>query len=160
MLAAAVLAFATTSARAQTLNTDWWQVNGRVLSMVPSQDGSVIYMGGMFTYAGPEAMCGAVLQFDPAEPVVSAPMPNGTVYCSVSDGAGGWFIGGDFDAAGDQDRTRLAHLNADGSVSSWQVDVAGGYVLSMTLDGSTLYFGGTSPPLVDRPGMVLPRWTH
>lgn len=142
MLAAAVLAFATTSARAQTLNTDWWQVNGRVLSMVPSQDGSVIYMGGMFTYAGPEAMCGAVLQFDPAEPVVSAPMPNGTVYCSVSDGAGGWFIGGDFDAAGDQDRTRLAHLNADGSVSSWQVDVAGGYVLSMTLDGSTLYFGG------------------
>ena len=44
----------------------------------------------------------------------------GTVNTSASDGAGGWFIGGNFSHVGGLPRYGLAHILADGNVSDWQ----------------------------------------
>jgi hypothetical protein len=43
---------------------------------------------------------------------------NGPVLAVVSDGAGGWFIGGEFTYVGGVARTGLAHINSDGTVDT------------------------------------------
>ncbi|MCB0757768.1 MAG: T9SS type A sorting domain-containing protein [Flavobacteriales bacterium] len=129
---------------AQTVNTDWWHISsGQVNAMVPSADGEVVYMGGSFNYVGPVITYGALLDLNLGQPAEGLPMPDNTVRCSVADGAGGWYIGGEFSQVGGEARGQVAHINADGSLNAWQVDVQGGRVYSLLLDGSTLYIGGT-----------------
>ncbi|MBK6368248.1 MAG: hypothetical protein IPH05_16620 [Flavobacteriales bacterium] len=133
-----------TSVHAQTLNTDWWHTaGGSVSAMVPSTDGSVIYMAGSFNYIGPVVTYGALLDLELGQPTLGLPMPNGTVECSVPDGAGGWYIGGVFSEVGGEARSKVAHIDANGALNSWQVDVGDGTMMSLFLDGSTLYMSGT-----------------
>ncbi|MBL7940024.1 MAG: hypothetical protein JNL43_11750 [Flavobacteriales bacterium] len=143
-LALGTVLLAAVPAHAQELNTDWWHTSGGgVHSMVASPDGSVIYMGGAFNYIGPVITYSALLDLEQGQPTAGLPTPDNWVSCSVADGAGGWYIGGIFTEVGGQPRPRLAHINADGSLAPWQVDVGPGEVISLCLDGSTLYFGGT-----------------
>jgi hypothetical protein len=44
---------------------------------------------------------------------------DGRVLAGVSDGAGGWFIGGDFRSVGGIQRSNLAHVLADKSIGPW-----------------------------------------
>ena len=101
----------------QTLQSNLWVTNGYVLSIVPS--GGTLYVGGNFDQVGPatggwvgiNAGTGSVLQ--------PYPLVAGTVFACAPDGTGGWYVGGSFTGVQGQPRNNLAHIDAAGSVTSW-----------------------------------------
>jgi len=98
-----------------------WVANGDVNSVFRS--GSRIYLGGNFDQVGPGTGSGVPL--DPATGVRPAGFAkvNGPVYVTVPDGAGGWYIGGDFTRVGDKSRHNAARIMADGTVGAWNPNV-------------------------------------
>src|SRR5262249_15462179 len=75
-----------------------------------------------------------------ALPAAGFPIVNGTVLAAVSDGAGGWYIGGQFTSVGGSARSNLAHVLAGGSISPWDPG-AHGLVRPLVLRGG-LVLGG------------------
>ncbi len=102
-------------------------------------DGTV-YLGGAFTRVGASSGGGVLLRTDC---VGSRPLPvvNGAVTAVASDGAGGFYIGGGFGRVGNEPRTNLAHIRADGSVGPWNPGVDG-VVHALAVHGTTVYVGG------------------
>lgn len=75
-----------------------------------------IYLSGGVQAVGMHTAPFVELDLANASRLASLPVPNGEVHAMVSDGAGGWFLGGDFTAVGSVPRNYLAHLLADGTV--------------------------------------------
>src|SRR5262249_24582903 len=69
------------------------------------------------------------------------PVVNGTVLAAVSDGSGGWYLGGQFTAVGAAARSNLAHVLADHSVAAWNPG-ANNLVRVLVLRSGVLYVGG------------------
>ncbi len=148
MLSAIVL-FAHSIGYAQ-LQQDFPVTNASVTTIL--QDSSTLYIGGWFDYAGPNTGSGVVLDTATGKYNPSFPKITGTVYASVPDGKGGWYIGGRFSKIGSVHRNSLAHILSDGSVDSWNPSVVGqlslsgpleaAWVYSIVLVDSTLYIGG------------------
>ena len=101
--------------------------DGPVTSVAVGADGTQ-YVGGGFTRWGPQTG-GAVV--DPTTGALNTSFPpiSGTVSAAVSDGSGGFYIGGSFSTVLGQPRRNLAHLNADGSLTAWNPGAtwSGGY---------------------------------
>ncbi len=151
LVAAAALA---SGAAAQSLDLDLWGTNGSVYTMARS--GDLLYIGGRFSTVGP--CTGGGVPLDPRTGAPRRPFArvNGRVTAVVSDGAGGWFIGGHFSGVEGLPRASLAHVLADGSVADWAPGVAGASrfirtpdpetrtpgVNALVLVGNTLYVGG------------------
>ena len=138
-LAAFALSTCSPAAQAQTVRRDFWVPNSMVRTAV--LDGNTLYIGGDFTRIGPVTGCGVPLDIAGGTPVTGFPVVVGDVTCALADGAGGWFIGGDFTSVGGRSRTDLAHVLADGSVSAWDPS-PDGPVQALALSGGTLYAGG------------------
>jgi hypothetical protein len=106
--------------------------------------GSTLYLGGSFTAAGPRT--GPLAALDPATGALGAGLPEvtgGSVSALVADGAGGWFIGGDFIAVGGVPASGLAHVRANGTLDT-SFDVwLDGPVGALALEGGRLYVGGS-----------------
>lgn len=103
--------------------------------------GSTLYLAGSFTSVGPNTGGGVPVDPSSGKPVPCYARVNGIVYSCVSDGRGGWFLGGDFTAVGGVPRMNLAHVQADGSLACLRADTDGA-VRALALDGQTLYLGG------------------
>ncbi len=119
-------------AQAQAVRTALWTANGPV------------YASAVFgTHTG-EATGGGIV-FDVATVLLDRAYPRiqGTVYAVVSDGAGGWFVGGEFTTAGVA-RSNLLHLRPDRSVNAFWDPAPNGpvYALALSTDGAVLYAGG------------------
>ena len=102
---------------------------------------ALLYIGGSFDYVGP--VTGSVVKLD-ATAVADSTLPrvDGTVYTTVADGSGGWYIGGDFTTVGGVARNNLAHIDASGSLDPlWDGD-ANGIVRALAVSGTTVYAGG------------------
>lgn len=128
-------------AEASTLDTRVWVTNGRVNSVV--RDGTTLYLGGSFSVVGPQTGGGVPVLASTGARLAGAPAVSGTVSAVVSDGAGGWFIGGSFDSVGAFARANLAHVRADLSVDpAWNPGTNGG-VAALVLGNGVLYAGGT-----------------
>lgn len=138
-LAALALAVLAGPVRGQTVRRDFWVPNSRVRATV--LDGHTLYVGGDFTRIGPVTGCGVPLDVASGAPVTEFPVIIGDVACALADGAGGWFIGGDFTSVGRLARTNLAHVLEDGSVSPWD-PAPDGPVQALARIGDTLYAGG------------------
>src|SRR5262245_11343428 len=140
-LAASLLAvaLAPSAARAQAVNPDFFVTNGQVTAQALVD--STLYVGGSFSFVGPVTGAGVPVDSVTALPAPGYPHVNGTVITAVPDGAGGWFIGGQFTAVGDSLRSNLAHVLADQSVSPWNPG-AGGVVHALLRRNGTLYVGG------------------
>jgi hypothetical protein len=65
----------------------------------------------------------------------------GAVRAVAPDGAGGWYIGGQFTAVGGQPRRNLAHILANGEVSAWAPE-PNSSVGALALRGGLVYAGG------------------
>lgn len=139
LVATLALASLPSIALAQTVRTDFPVTNGQVNAQV-EQDG-VLYVGGAFSQVG--AVTGAGLPVDSTTglPDPGFPLVNGTVYCALPDGAGGWYIGGQFTTVDGLARANLAHVLVDHSVDSWNPGTNGA-VRALALVGSELYVGG------------------
>lgn len=69
--------------------------------------------------------------------------PNGPVRKVISDGAGGFFVAGNFTTYGDSARAGLAHVNALGTVSDKLSGLGvNGTIRSLCLYNNMLYIGG------------------
>ena len=103
--------------------------------------GNTVYLAGQFTYVGPptgsavrvDATTGSLLPF---------PKVKGTVSAIVGDGAGGWYMGGEFTSVGGLPRSNVARVLADGTVSDWDPG-ADLWVGALAFDGATVYAGGS-----------------
>ncbi|MFN6357322.1 MAG: hypothetical protein ACK4XL_00620, partial [Bacteroidota bacterium] len=113
--------------------------------LTSARSGDTLFFGGDFTQFSTSdtgAQYGSLINRANARVVRSWPRPNSTVWVTIPDGNGGWFIGGDFSQVGDSSRQRVAHINAQGRVSSWRVKNCNNQVRALQLDGNNLYIGG------------------
>lgn len=125
-----------------------WVTNGPVYAL--AQSGTTLYLGGSFSQIGPRTGPAVTFSGGASTPDTNFPQVSGgeaTVEAAISDGAGGWYIGGNFTHVGGLARAGLAHIEAGGGVDpnfAPGLGVAqGGSVEALALSGSTLYVGGT-----------------
>jgi hypothetical protein len=116
--------------------------------------GGRTFVGGEFSRVGPRSGSGALLAAAGAWQRIPAEVGGGDVEAVVSDGAGGWYVGGTFTSVGGQPRQGLARVKADGTVDSEfnpsvldaQNRPAAVYALALgkagERDAGTLYVGG------------------
>lgn len=136
------------SARAGFVNTPTAGAivtNGPVYAITETATGT--YVGGSFTQVGVnqgsfipvETSTGNVVSSDFA-------FVGSDLNAVVSDGSGGWYVGGYVAQVGSTAKYYLAHINSDNSVDTNFNPVLNsfGHVYAMALspDGSTLYVGG------------------
>jgi WD40 repeat protein len=138
--------------------------NGIVSAL--ARTSSTIYLGGEFTQVGPRtgpwvALSSSTGTVDASEPQVYGGEATaqessqcsvrydsgfckhgGSVFATVSDGHGGFFVAGKFSAVGGEERDNLAHVLADGSVDPAWHPSTDGPVYSLARSGSTVYAGG------------------
>lgn len=106
--------------------------------------GGTTYLGGQFTRVGIRSGQGVALEATSGRPQLPG-FPSigpGGILAAVSDGAGGWFIGGDFQRIGTTTKTHLAHMRADGSLDANWNPLPDGSVWSIALMNGVLYVGG------------------
>jgi hypothetical protein len=116
----------------------WWGTNGRVMDIAPV--GDRIYLGGGFDYVGPTTGYGVGL--DPSgHRLAAAPLVDGQVSASVPDGAGGWYIAGEFHHVGGKFRPGAAQVTAAGKVTAWNPKPRG-HVYALAVSGDEVVLGG------------------
>jgi hypothetical protein len=106
-----------TDAHAQGVLPNTYVTNGIVRAIV--QDGNTVYIGGDFTYVGPNKPYWAALDAVTGMPDIGYVKPNGIVNVAIPDGNGGWYIGGAFTRINGLTRNNIAEINADGSLNAW-----------------------------------------
>jgi len=135
---------------AETPRTDTWVTNGGVNAVAVATD--LIYIGGNFDYVGPPTGAFAALDattgaasLRPAR--VQVPYDNGNevgVATSIQDGAGRWYIGGDFSAVSGVPQARVARVTASGQLDpTFAPLVLDGNVRSIAVSADTVFIAGT-----------------
>ena len=121
--------------------------NARAWTITDPDAAGTRYVGGDFTSFRPwntgrgVAVTGSTGKVDASFPLVSAWPYAETV---IPDGAGGWYISGGISNVGGTSVSRVAHLNADGSLdTTWTPTVSGGQgVWALEKVGDTILIGG------------------
>src|SRR5947209_6398831 len=93
---AILLLLAAGPAGAQVVHTRLWQTDGTVYAV--AHDALHLYVGGQFGLVGPHTGGGAILDAESGTVPAGIPEVHGTVLACAGDGAGGWYLGGVFDA--------------------------------------------------------------
>lgn len=118
--------------------------DGSVKTVVRS--GNTIYIAGLFSRVGPRTGPGLEYALNgtqtPGFPEVTGGV--NTINAVISDGSGGWYIGGLFTHVGGIARRNIAHILADRSVDPAFDPGANNSVraLALSADGLTVYAGG------------------
>lgn len=148
--------------------SSWWGTNGRVSDT--KLVGSRVYLAGAFDYVGPQSGYGAPVSTSTGTISAVAPRVDGVVRASAPDGAGGWYIAGDFTTIGDSFRRGAAQIDATGAVTRWDPRPLGSvYAIAVLADkvilgGELTGIGSTDAPVqrlaaVDRDtGAALAGW--
>ncbi len=107
-----------------------------------AEKGDVLYVGGRFGNVLRVSGGAAIVTPDLGEmPQVSIGV-EGTVSCALSDGHGGWFIGGAFTRVRGVARTNLVHLISGNQVDpTWSPSGEGGSVRAFARSGHTVCRG-------------------
>ena len=103
--------------------------------------GNTLYLAGEFTRIGPAHGSAVPVDLGSGEAAAGFPKFNGPVYAIVSDGAGGWYIGGKFTKVGGMSRANLARVLSDFTVAPWNPGPDGA-VRGLALSGGIVYVGG------------------
>ncbi len=121
-----------------------------------AKGGDTLYAGGDFDSIAYFTGSGALLDPETFLPKAGFPVITGGyryVHASISDGQGGWFIGGEFTKAGLITRNRLVHIRANGSVNELWDPQPNDIVrrLALSPDRSILYVGGAFTSIGGQP---------
>jgi len=137
-----------------------WQTNGTVhaIEMAKGEGANSAFIGGDFTYVGPESGNASVIsppsQQNPSRAVFDLDFTGGVdseVHVAVATANGGWYVGGDFtDVTGSDgvvslpQKNYLVEIAADGTVVDTWAPVFDGIVRTLLLDATSnrLYVGG------------------
>lgn len=123
------------------IEEDWWQPNGEIRTIV--HDNNTVYLGGNFSYIGPNTPFGTSVNTTTGIPNLSLLKPNDVIRTVISDGKGGWYIGGGFTQVGGQNRNRIAQINGLGQLTAFGIESGlNGDVYALHLKNDTLYVGG------------------
>ena len=141
-LAAALAVTAPALAVVPSTPDSTYATNGYVTSL--ARAGNTIYLGGAFSQVGPRtgpfvSLSPVTGAYDAAFPQVN---PGGSVDAVVSDGAGGEYIGGNFDAVGGVAVSDAAHILANGTVDPHWQPSPNGTVWTLAVSAGTVYLGG------------------
>jgi uncharacterized repeat protein (TIGR01451 family) len=108
---------------AQDPDTTLWVINGSVRTL--ARNGNTAYLGGDFTYLGRRTGGGAMLNTSDGQLTNHRSLNiRGQVMSAVSDGAGGWYIGGNFTQVQGVTRKGIAHILPDNTLdAAWNPDI-------------------------------------
>ena len=124
-------------------------LNDPVSTLVPDGEvkavalsGSTAYIGGNFTRIAPYT--GSSALFASPSGNLKRPWPEvaGVVNDVAPDGAGGWYLGGDFNSVGGVPRTDLAHVMPDGTLDPNFAPSTDGLVRAIAVGTDTVFAGG------------------
>ena len=159
--ALAALLLAAPCAHAQQAQRNLYTPNNNVRSAAIAAD--TLYVGGDFSTLGPPTGPAAVLDKVTGEPDLSQARVQiggflGSIWVSVPDGEGGWYVGGEIEQAGGEPRRNLARVLADGSVDpSFAPDPQAiapfdfGRVRALVLADGVLYVSGRFDEIAGQP---------
>jgi len=120
----------------------FWASDNTLYTVVPDSGGKKIYIGGSFSKVGPHTGAGVTVNKATGEYDINFPIINGRVDAAISDGKGGWYVGGYFNAIDDYPINNLAHINTDNSLDkNWNPNPEN-YISEMVSYGSTFYVMG------------------
>lgn len=111
--------------------------------------GNTIFIGGNLTYVGPNVGYGTAFDMsNGGSRITDMPRVNDDIHAAVSDGNGGWYIGGGFTWVGGIARNYVAHIKADRTVDeNFNANATSGTVRSLYLDQTVtphvLYVGNS-----------------
>ena len=128
-------------------------VDGETRSI--AEVGDRVVVGGTFTQVGP-AQLGAAGVVNTGSSAFGSGFAdvNGAVYAAQSDGAGGYFLAGDFSSVGGQARQNLAQVDASGAVTGW-APTANAVVRSLAVTADAVVVGGDFTTLNGAPAARL-----
>ncbi len=120
----------------------FWMTQGYVWAMDVDDAEEVLYVGGSFSAFYAYTPYGSVMEMEGEPwPDQDQERPNSFLDAVISDGNGGWYIGGNFTQIGDQAQARIAHIGPQGQLLPWNV-TCDGPVRSLALADGILYVGG------------------
>jgi hypothetical protein len=127
---------------AQDIQKNLWSPREKIFCTELSPTHDTLYIAGSFTYIGPYTGSGAVLSYNTDTADLSWPKPNGVIRTVISDGDGGWYIGGNFTYIDSIPFKNIAHLKADKTVNLRFKPNINNTVYALALRNDTLYAGG------------------
>lgn len=121
--------------------------NGRAWSVTSPDSQGIRYVGGDFTsYQAWNTGIGASVSATDGAVNAEFPRVSGWPHAKtvIPDGSGGWYISGGINNVDGSGVSRVAHINADGSLdTSWRPTVSGGQgVWAMAKYGDVILIGG------------------
>ncbi|MBK0403323.1 IPT/TIG domain-containing protein [Adhaeribacter sp. BT258] len=116
------------------------QADGQVTSLLT--DGTTTYAGGAFQGFGYNTGYSALLSSNSNAPSAGWPTFNGTVNITISDGSGGWYVGGAFTKVGNVSIRNLVHITATNDIDPIFKPEPNGTVTTLLRNGATIYAGG------------------
>jgi len=139
--------------------SEMWQTNGTVhaIEMAKGEGADTVFIGGDFTYVGPESGNASVISppglSNPSLAAFDLDFTGGgaEVHVAVANANGGWYVGGDFtDVTGSDgveslpQKSYLVEIAADGTVVNAWTPVVNGAVRTLLFDAvnNRLYVGG------------------
>ncbi|MBL7938381.1 MAG: PQQ-binding-like beta-propeller repeat protein [Flavobacteriales bacterium] len=129
----------------------FWMTQGYVWSMDVDDAEEILYVGGSFSAFYAYTPYGSVMEMEGQPwPDQDQERPNSFLDAVISDGNGGWYIGGNFTQIGDHTQARIAHIGPQGQLLPWNV-TCDGSVLSLALSDGILYVGGQFTSLCGQP---------
>ena len=137
-----VLAVVYQPCRAQLPESAVWVSGSYDLKTV--RTGQTLYVGHTGGYFGRYSGFSARLDAASGQAVHDWPIVDGPVYSIISDGANGWYLGGQFQHVAGLPRSNLVHILADGEVDPDFVPPAiNGAVRALAQGGGVIFIGGT-----------------
>jgi len=124
-----------------TPQSGFWIPNGPVHAMATTN--GVIYLGGDFDRLELRRGSGLALDLGSLDALPTFPQVNGQILAAVSDGTGGFYLGGQFTSADGLALSNLVHVTSAGDVRAGWIPAVDGPVTVMALEGLTLYVGGS-----------------
>ncbi len=128
-------------AHTQSLQNNLWMPDGEVIAVATS--GNTVYIGGGFANIGPLTGPATTVNINTGRADMDMPKVSGTIETVVSDGFGGWYIGGTFWMVGGVTRNQLAHILPNKTLNlNWNPNVGSQPVHTIALSGSKIFVGG------------------